>query len=239
MTTICTICARGNSKGLPGKNSKSLLGKPLISYTIEQALTSGLFTKVFVSTDSNEIAEIAKASGATVPFIRPSELAQDETPKMDAINHLVNFVEKRGEIFDTIVDLDPTSPLRNIDDIKNALDCLKDGVDAVITAYKSNKNPYFNMVEVDLNGHAILSKKSTSEFFSRQSCTPVYAMNASIYVWRKEALTKGLWDNKKIHLYAMPMERSIDIDTPLDWKLVELLMAEKLKINEGLIDARP
>lgn len=233
MKTVCTICARGGSKGLPGKNIRSLLGKPLISYSIEQALCSGLFEKVYISTDSAEIAEVAKSYGAIVPFLRPLELAQDETPKLDVINHLIDTLELSGDRFETIVDLDATSPLRDVDDIRQALSCLDSNTDVVITGYKSNKNPYFNMVEVNDEGHAFLSKTTDRLFFTRQSSPLVYALNASIYVWNRESLKKGIWNNKKIKIHEMPIERSIDIDTPVDWRLVELLMSEKIGDNNG------
>jgi len=233
MKKVCTICARGESKGLPGKNIKHLLGKPLIGYSIEQALHSGLFEKVYVSTDNPEIAKVAETYGAIVPFLRPDELSQDETPKVDAINHLIDIVELNGEFYDIIVDLDATSPLRDIDDIIRTLSYLDDTTDVVITGYKSNKNPYFNMVEVDNIGFASLSKKADKLFHTRQSSPIVYAMNASIYAWKRANLKQGLWYNKNIRIYEMPLERSIDIDTPIDWKLVEILMCEKLRCING------
>ena len=133
MHTICTICARGGSKGLPGKNIRLLKGKPLIAYSIEQALNSKLFECVYVSTDSQLIAEIAREHGAIVPFIRPKELADDGASKIAVIQHLVSFLEGDGRKIEKIVDLDPTSPLREIDDIRNALNLLQDEVDVVIT----------------------------------------------------------------------------------------------------------
>jgi CMP-N,N'-diacetyllegionaminic acid synthase len=227
MTTICTICARGGSKGLPGKNKRILLGKPLIAYTINQAMHSELFDKIYVSTDSPEIAEIAKEYGAIVPFMRPAELANDEASKIAVIQHLVEFLEKDGIDIRNIVDLDPTSPLRDIDDICNAFNLIHDA-DVVITGYLSNKNPYFNMVEKKCDNFFKLSKESNNIFAGRQSAPPVYAMNASIYVWHRDSLSRGIWDNQKIAFYEMPVERSVDIDTTLDWKLVELLMQERM-----------
>ena len=228
MHTICTICARGGSKGLPGKNIRLLKGKPLIAYSIEQALNSKLFECVYVSTDSQLIAEIAREHGAIVPFIRPKELADDGASKIAVIQHLVSFLEGDGRKIEKIVDLDPTSPLREIDDIRNALNLLQDEVDVVITGYLSSKNPYFNMVEKKKNGLVKLSKPCDDLFVSRQSSPKVFAMNASIYVWRRSALDNGLWKNENIALYEMPHDRSVDIDSLVDWKLVELLISERI-----------
>jgi len=226
MSIICTICARGGSKGLPGKNTRILMGKPLIAYSIEQALNSNLFEGVYVSTDCKIIANVAEKYGAIVPFLRPAELASDAAPKIPVIQNLVTHIEKKLTV-EKIVDLDPTSPLRNIDDIEQALNLLRNDIDVVITGYLSNKNPYFNMIEKGLDGLAQLSKVSDKLFVSRQSSPQVYAMNASIYVWRRSGLNKGIWDNEKIAFYEMPQERSIDIDSYIDWKLVEVLIQEK------------
>ena len=228
MSVIATICARGGSVGLPRKNIKNLHGKPLICYSIEQAQECGFIDKIFVSTDDQEIASIAEKAGAVVPFIRPKALAQNETSKLDVIQHLVNELEHQNQAVDVIIDLDVTSPLREVEDIKNCYDMLTSDVDLVITGYESLKNPYFNMVEENQHGFVELSKKSSTHYTARQSVPKVYAMNASIYVWHKSSLAKGLWGNQKIKIYEMPHERSIDIDTPFDWKLVHLLMSEKL-----------
>ncbi|MBI2791862.1 MAG: acylneuraminate cytidylyltransferase family protein [Gammaproteobacteria bacterium] len=228
MSVIATICARGGSVGLPRKNIKPLHGKPLICYSIEQAQSCDFIDKIYVSTDDQEIANIAEKAGAIVPFIRPPALAQNETSKLDVIQHLVNELENKKQAVDVIIDLDVTSPLREVDDIRNCYAMLTPDIDLVITGYESLKNPYFNMVEADQNGYVQLSKKSTTIYTGRQSVPKVYAMNASIYVWHKASLAKGLWGNQKIKIYEMPHERSIDIDTPFDWKLVQLLMNENV-----------
>jgi CMP-N,N'-diacetyllegionaminic acid synthase len=226
MTTIATICARGGSVGVPGKNIRTLLGKPLIAYTIEQALACGDIDHVYVSTDSPVIAEIARTFGARVPFVRPAELATHTAPKLPVIRHLVENVEKSGVRVTRIVDLDPTSPLRDPSDIAACLALLDEQTDVVITGYESEKNPYFNMVEGRADGGVGLVKNPSSEITARQSAPKVYAMNASIYVWHRRTLSKGLWDGFA-RLHIMPRARSIDVDSELDFKLVELLMKEK------------
>jgi CMP-N,N'-diacetyllegionaminic acid synthase len=227
MATIATICARGGSSGLPGKNIRPLLGKPLIVYSIEQALACTAIDAVYVSTDSPEIADVARNAGATVPFLRPAALATAEAPKLEVIRHLVAAVEADGRRVDRIVDLDPTSPLRELSDIEACLGLLRPEIDLVITGYEAEKNPYFNMVEFDEQGRVRLVKAPEVPVEARQAAPKVYAMNASIYVWHRHTLQKGLWQGRAA-LHIMPRERSIDIDSMLDFRLVELLMQERL-----------
>jgi len=226
MSTIATICARGGSRGLPGKNIRPLAGKPLIVHTIEQARACRAIEQIYVSTDDPRIADVARQAGAEVPFLRPAELATAEAPKIPVIRHLVESVEAKGQRIDRIVDLDPTSPLREIADIEACLELLTSDTDVVITGYEAEKNPYFNMVEFDAQGRVRLVKTPPAAVEARQAAPKVYAMNASIYVWHRHTLAKGLWDGRAA-LHVMPRSRSIDIDTPLDFKLVELLMQEK------------
>ena len=226
MTTIATICARGGSSGLPGKNIKLLAGKPLIVHTIEQAFTCHGIKRVFVSTDSPEIAEIARSAGAEVPGLRPAELATASAAKMPVIRHLVGLVEAQGVEVSRIVDLDPTSPLRLVTDIESCLDLLDADTDVVITGYPAEKNPYFNMVEAKPDGNIGLVKSLAGGVVARQQAPVVFAMNASVYVWHRHTLDLGLWEGR-VKLHAMPRERSIDIDTPIDFRLVELLLAER------------
>lgn len=227
MNTIITICARGGSQGLPGKNIRPLLGKPLIAWTIEQARRSGLASRIHVSTDDERIAEVARAHGATVPFIRPAELATSAAAKLPVIQHLVDWVEANEAPVDRIIDLDPTSPLREVSDILACNALLDDSTDAVITGYESDKNPYFNMVEQKPGGFFERVCQPPNEVAGRQLAPRVYAMNASIYVWHRRTLASSLWTHPRIRLHVMPRERSIDIDHPLDFEFVELLMRKK------------
>lgn len=224
---IITICARGGSAGVPGKNIRGLCGKPLVGWTIEQAFASKITDQVFVSTDSEEIALIARSYGAQVPFMRPAELATSTAGKLPVIEHLVQWVEANRGPVDCVVDLDPTSPLRDVADIQTCFGMLSSETDAVITGYESDKNPYFNMVELKSNGFYERVCLPTKEVLGRQSAPKVFAMNASIYAWRRASLSSSLWDSKRIKLHAMPRERSIDIDHEIDFDLVALLMKKK------------
>ena len=228
MNSICVICARGGSKGVPNKNIKLLNGTPLIAYTIQQAIDSGLFSRIVVSTDSHKIASIASDAGAECWFLRPKYLSSDKASKLDAIRHAVTKAEKKFNTnFDFVFDLDATSPLREVSDIKNAFKCfIKSNASNLITATPSRKNPYFNMVEyIGTKIKLVKSIKGLQSPQSRQEARAVYDMNASIYIWRRTSLFDNVkLINKNTVLYEMPEERSIDVDTMIDWHLVELLM---------------
>ena len=218
---------------MPRKNIRPLLGKPLIAYTIEQARACSQIDRVFVSTDDEEIAAVATSCGAEVPFLRPTELATSTASKLDAIQHLIDWVANKEGPFDTIVDLDPTSPLRSIEDIGACLGLLTEDVALVITAYPAEKNPYFNMVEHKPDGGVGLVIPSESYVRTRQSAPPVYAMNASIYAWHERTFSRNLWAGR-IALHVMPRERSIDIDSEIDFDLVDLLMRRRLAADAPL-----
>lgn len=224
---IVSICARGGSDGVPGKNIRSLCGKPLIAWTIEQALASGVADRVVVSTDSAEIAEVARKFGAEVPFLRPWELATATAGKLPVILHLVEWLEAAHGCVSRIIDLDPTSPLRDIADIHACNTLLDEATELVITGYESDKNPYFNMVEQKADGSIERVCVPTLEVLGRQSAPKVYAMNGSVYAWHRHSLKSSLWGAGKIRLHVMPRERSIDIDHPVDFDLVELLMGRR------------
>lgn len=226
MSVIATVCARGGSTGLPRKNVRPLLGKPLIAWTIEQAARIPAIDAVYVSTDDEEIATVARTAGGKILGLRPAELATSTAPKLPVIRHLVEQVEASGTKVDTIVDLDPTSPLRADQDILDCLALLSPQVDVVITAYPSEKSPYFNMVEENAEGNVQLVKPPASPVYGRQGAPRVYSMNASVYVWHRHTLEKGLWGGN-VRMHRMPRERSIDVDSLLDFTIVELLMKER------------
>jgi len=227
MSRLCTICARGGSKGVKGKNVRDLLGMPLIAHSIVQARKSGLFECVAVSSDSDEILKVAKQFGADVLVIRPDEMATDSAAKIPAIQHCVNEAEKRtGKRYETLVDLDATSPLRFPEDIVGAVRLLEErAVSNVITGAPARRSPYFNLVEVGANGVVTLSKPLETIVVRRQDAPKCYDMNASIYVWQHDSLfvERAIFQPDTL-LFIMPEERSIDIDSELDFKFVEFLM---------------
>jgi N-acylneuraminate cytidylyltransferase len=226
MTTIATICARGGSKGLPGKNSRLFAGKPLIVHTIEQALATPSVDAVYVSTDDPDIATIAVRAGAVVPYVRPAFLAHDLAPKLPVIEHLVAHLERGGACIDRIVDLQPTSPVREPSDIAQAL-LLQ--APLVLSVSLARDNPYFNLVESDAAGRSALSKGLGNT--RRQDAPTVYALNGSIYVWQRHALAQAaasrLWDVEHA-LYVMPRWKSVDIDDLDDFDYAQWLYARHL-----------
>ena len=229
---LCTICARGGSKGVKNKNIRLLLDKPLISYSIAQAKQAGIFDAVAVSSDSEDILRISKEYGADYLIRRPAHLASDTAAKIPSIQHCVRETERMvGKTYDIIVDLDATSPLRIPDDIVHAVDLLEQtGASNVITGMPSRRSPYFNLVEIDGDGKVVLSKLPDKPVVRRQDAPQCYDMNVSIYVWQRDALfyQSGLFhDNTR--LYVMPEERSIDIDSELDFEIVEMIMKKRVK----------
>jgi CMP-N,N'-diacetyllegionaminic acid synthase len=226
--TIATICARGGSKGLPGKNIRPFAGRPLIVHTIAHALACPGIRGVFVSTDDERIAEVARGAGATVPYLRPAELATDQAGKLPVIEHLVQHLEASGESVARIVDLQPTSPLREPADITGAL-AVADRADhpqLVVSVREAADNPYFNLVEQGADGLVHLSKGAGNA--RRQDTPPVFALNGSIYVWQRAALAHaavhGLW-SVRIAAYPMPRWKSVDIDDLEDFEHAEWLHA--------------
>ncbi|MEJ8858368.1 acylneuraminate cytidylyltransferase family protein [Variovorax robiniae] len=222
-TVIATICARGGSKGLPRKNVLQFGRKPLIAHTIAQALACPSIAEVYVSTDDEEIAEVAAHYGAQVPYRRPSELATDTASKIPAIEHLVRHLESYGRRIETVVDLQPTSPLRASWDISKAIDLAHDAA-LVVSVTEPSHSPYYTLVEQSMDGVLHLSKRAA--FVRRQDAPQVWGLNGSIYVWRRDALAEaakhGFW-SVEARPYVMPRNRSVDIDTAEDFELAQWL----------------
>jgi N-acylneuraminate cytidylyltransferase/CMP-N,N'-diacetyllegionaminic acid synthase len=229
---LCTICARGGSKGVPGKNARMIAGQPLIAHTIAQAKESGVFRYVAVSSDSGAVLDAAKAAGADFMVQRPDQLATHTAAKPPAIRHCVETVERQtGSVFDVLVDLDATSPLRTSTDIVGAVELLtSSGCGNVITGAPARRSPYFNLVERRPDATVGLSKPPPSELFRRQDAPPCFDMNASIYAWTRAAFFEGpAVFRADTRLFEMPSERSLDIDSELDWEIVSFLLERRLR----------
>ncbi|OIJ16764.1 flagellar modification protein B [Anaerobacillus alkalilacustris] len=230
MKRLCTICARSGSKGVINKNIRELAGKPLLAYSILQARASQLFDAIAVSSDCDKFLRLANHWGAEYLIKRPDFLATDEAPKIPVIQHCLKSVEEVSKMnFDVIVDLDVTSPLRYISDIKEVIDLLETKqVSNVITGTPARRSPYFNLVEINGQGGVQLSKPLSKPIFRRQDAPKSYDMNASIYAWKKEVLIQSQTVfHEDTLLYIMPAERSVDIDSELDFQFVELLMKKR------------
>ena len=231
MFILGTICCRGGSKGVPGKNIKLLNDKPLIAYTIETALASSLLNDTIISTDDELIASTAKKYGANVPFMRPDDLATDTASKWPVFIHALESYEKMyGVAVDYLVDMDVTVPLKNAVDINGAIQKALDdtSVDVVITGYEPERNPYFNMMEIRPDGFAEIVKKGDRPIVRRQDAPEVYSLTPAAYVVKKSALYEfEHWSKAKCKIYPMPRERAVDIDTEIDFRIVEFLMNNK------------
>lgn len=225
---IAIIPARSGSKGLKDKNIKILVDKPLIAYTIEAAKESKIFEKIVISTDSQEIAKIAKQFGAEVPFIRPNELAMDESSTIDVVFHCLNFFQK--DDYDVFCLLQPTSPLRSYEDIINSYRLFQEKkANAVISVCEMEHSPVWsNLIGEDLRIDHFIKKSEINK--RRQEFPTYYRVNGAIYFSKIEYFFKyRYFYEKDCFAYIMPQDRSIDIDNILDFKLAELLLKEKMK----------
>ncbi|MBT7557623.1 acylneuraminate cytidylyltransferase family protein [Candidatus Woesearchaeota archaeon] len=230
MKYVVLICARGGSKGLPGKNIKPLNGIPLIGWSINIAKQIDRVSHIVVSTDSEDIAKVALEYGAEVPFMRPKELAQDNSPEWLVWRHAIKHLEDHGsEDIDAIIVLPVTAPLRSVEDVNSCIDLFEEGrVDSVITVSKAGRSPHFNMIVNDDNGYASIVISPESQITRRQDApevfdvtTVAYIVNTS-FVKRFNEIFKG-----KVRSVIIPQERSIDIDTLLDFKIAECLVIDR------------
>jgi CMP-N-acetylneuraminic acid synthetase len=227
---VCVIGARGGSKGLPGKNIRPLLGKPLIAWSIEQARACPEIKRVVVTTDSEAIADVAREYGAEVPFMRPASLAGDTAGKWSVWQHALDACERHyREPIDVFVDLDCTSPLRDVADISGAIaQFLASGVDAVFSVCEARKNPYFNMLEV-VDGCQRICKPLPAPIVRRQDAPRVLEHVASIYVLAPAYLRRGTGLLSGCTLgYDIGQAKSLDVDSDFDFELVTFLMQQRL-----------
>jgi len=230
---LAVIPARGGSKGVLRKNIRPVCGRPLIAYTIETAQAARhLLYRTIVSTDDPEIEAIAREHGADVPFLRPAELAADKVPTLPVLQHAVRFVEAKDDIkLDWVLLLQPTTPLRKLKDIEASLAlAFQNNCDSVISVVQVlAEHPVFmkRIEDNQLLPYCIEEKEGTR----RQDCRPpAYIRNGAIYLTRRDVLMDkdSIW-GQVIRPYVMPPERSLNIDSELELKLVELLMQERMK----------
>ncbi len=226
ITTYAFVFARGGSKGVPRKNIRPFAGKPLIAHTIELALSLPSISEVIVSTEDHEIAEVAAAFGAQVPFLRPAELAGDHSPEWSAWRHAVSFVrDEMGKSFDRFISLPATSPLRTAADVTACLERYDQGdADMVIGLTPAASNPYFNMVSVDVDGRVRLLLEPPSGISRRQDAPEIFDIAPCAYVTSPDFVMTnlGIFDGA-LKAVTIPGERAVDIDTVLDFEFAEFL----------------
>ncbi|OAJ71043.1 acylneuraminate cytidylyltransferase [Methylobacillus sp. MM3] len=228
MNIVALICARGGSKGLPGKNIRPLAGMPLIAWSIRQAQAVPRISRVIVSTDSEEIAAVARKAGAEVPFMRPVELAQDNSPERSVWRHALEYLKaNEGAYPDVLLVVPATAPLRLPEDLERCLDEFAQGdVDTVITVAEPHRNPYFNMVKARADGGVELVIPPGDGILTRRQDAPdVYDMTTVAYVtapdfvMRADTIFAG-----RVRAVRIPVERAVDIDTLMDFRVAECLL---------------
>jgi N-acylneuraminate cytidylyltransferase len=221
--TLFVVPARGGSKGLPGKNIRDLCGKPLIAYSIDIARAFTDDNNICVSTDSAEIKDVVEKYGLKVPFLRPESLATDSASSNDVLVHAVRFYKNLGRDYKKICLLQPTSPLRSVNDVQGSLDLYSDDVDMVVSVVKSHAPAV--LCADDENGFVQLIYNKNAE--GRQQLKEMYEFNGAVYVINVESLLeKGMKNFSRKVKYVMSKEHSVDIDDIYDFKLVESMMKE-------------
>lgn len=227
MEPLVIIPARGNSKGLPGKNIKPLAGRPLILYTLAAAKELFPPERICVSTDSSEIADVVASAGYKVPFIRPTQLATDTASTRDVILHAIEYYRERGTSVSDIVLLQPTSPLRDAEHIRNAIALYESNdCDMVVSVKEASASPYFTLFEEDELGWLKKSKPFAAS--RRQDVPPVWEYNGAIYIFSADLIfERELSEFDRIMKFVMDEYSSVDIDSELDWVVAEYIAKNK------------
>ncbi|MCA3142470.1 MAG: cytidylyltransferase domain-containing protein [Betaproteobacteria bacterium] len=229
MKTVAFIFARGGSKGLPGKNVLPLCGKPMIAWSIAHAKAVERIERVIVSTDDEAIATVAREYGAETPFLRPAELARDDSPEWLAWRHALIYLHENGGLPDAMVSVPVTAPLREPTDIERCLDVFETGdADVVVTVSEAHRSPYFNMVRQNEDGTVGLVIAPAAKVVRRQDVPAVFDMATVAYVAAPHfVLTREAMFEGRVRAVSVPAERAIDIDTLLDFQIAECLMKRR------------
>jgi CMP-N,N'-diacetyllegionaminic acid synthase len=229
-TTYAVITARGGSKSIPRKNLAQLGGKPLIAWTLEAALSSPSVSRVIVSTDDEEIGKVSMQWGAEVPFLRPRELAGDDSPHVPVVIHAVEWIRSHDHASpEYVLLLQPTLPFRTSLDIEQAMDLITEkNAESVVSVTEAPCHPYL-VKSLTEDGRLKDFVETPAGYLRRQALPPAYAINGAIYLVRSDVLLAGkTFYAERTYAYVMPPERSLDIDTPWDLHLADLLMKERI-----------
>lgn len=231
MRILAVVPARGGSKGLPGKNIRALHGLPLLGHSLRCATLTEVITRTIVSTDDEQIASVARKLGGDVPFLRPSALAQDDTPMMPVLQHALRSVEDaEGTRYDALLLLDPTSPGRYPADIANAAALLADSpeADGVIACSKPTFNPFWVGVVDRGDGYARRAFDTATTYARRQDVPPFYRINGALYLWRRGFVESGAWPEGNHRILEIPEARAFSIDDEYEFRLAEALLTSGL-----------
>lgn len=232
MNTLYVIPARGGSKGIPGKNIKPLAGKPLICYAIDTARELAGDDDICITTDDDKILKTVKDYGMKVPFKRPAKLAGDKAGMNEVLLHALEYYESKGKTYDCLVLLQPTSPFRTADHVREAQRLFSADVDMVVGVSEAKANPYFSLCEENARGF-LERCKSLGPIAGRQDAPKVYDVNGAVYVINVASLKKQhMQEFARIKKYVMDEISSLDLDTPLDWQFCSFL------IERGIVHKR-
>lgn len=227
MKALYVIPARGGSKGIPGKNIKPLAGKPLIEYSIDIARELADDCDICVSTDDENIIAVVESTGLKVPFIRPEYLATDTAGSREVMLHALDFYKMKGRDYDIIVLLQPTSPLRTVEDVKRCMKLYSHDIDMVVSVKEASSNPYYNCFECNELGYLHISK-GEGLYTRRQDAPKAWEFNGAVYVINADSLRKQpMGKFKKRIAYEMPASRSVDLDSLMDWAIAEYMIKDR------------
>lgn len=219
------IPARGGSKGIPRKNIKELCGRPLIHYSIELARAFAPDSHIIVSTDDDEIRDVASRTGLPVPYMRPAELGGDRVGSREVILDAMDWADRQGIGYDCVVLLQPTSPMRVPADVSGALALYRPDVDMVVSVTEASCNPYYDCFETQPDGTLHVSK-GDGAYTRRQDAPKAWQYNGAVYIINPASIRRMTLGEFPCRIpYEMPRSRSVDLDTPLDWTIVESLMS--------------
>lgn len=224
MKPLVVIPARGGSKGIPRKNIRPFLGRPLIHYSIDVARRFAPDERIVLSTDDAEIAETGRSTGLAVDYMRPASLATDTASSRDAVLDVMDWADARGIGYDCVLLLQPTSPLRRMEDVQRCLDRYNEGIDMVVSVCAASSNPYYNCFETDPATGCLRISKGDGLYTRRQDCPPVWEINGAVYVINPESLRMmpmGAFPRRVP--VEMPAALSVDLDTQRDWVIAEAI----------------
>ncbi|MGN1173307.1 MAG: cytidylyltransferase domain-containing protein [Muribaculaceae bacterium] len=223
------IPARGGSKGIPRKNIKDFAGKPLICYSIEAARTLSDDEHIIVSTDDEEIADVARSTGLKVEYMRPPYLATDTAGSREVMIDAMDWAERKGIEYDMIVLLQPTSPMRNADDIRGCIELYSDEIDMVVSVVEAQSNPYYNCFETSPETGYLHISKGDGLYTRRQDVPRAWEYNGAVYVINPKSLRDMPMGKFPRRIpYEMPRSRSVDLDTPTDWIIAEMIYKQNI-----------
>jgi CMP-N-acetylneuraminic acid synthetase len=227
MRAVGLVPARGGSKGIPRKNARLLAGRPLLAYTADAAARARRLSRVILSTEDPEIAELGRSCGLEVPFVRPAELARDETPMLSVVEHALSWLEAQGDAVDAVCLLQPTHPLRRSEDIDACIElCEQSGADAVVTimAVPPEFNPHWVYFRSE-TGELSLATGEAAPISRRQDLPPAFCREGSVYVTRRDVvLQQGSLYGRRLLGVQVDRARSVNLDTAEDWSRAEAIL---------------